>query len=121
MMPGDVLLLFTDGMIEAPGRDMSVGLDRLLGEVERTVHRRQEGFARDLVDRLGARGDDCALVVVTRSPHVPARPGAVALERRHRPARFHGFDGEGSHCTPSPLMGEGRGEGDGGRPDLRLS
>jgi hypothetical protein len=82
MMPGDVLLLFTDGMVEAPGRDMSVGLDRLLGEVERTVHRRDDGFAHDLVERLGAQGDDCALVVVTRSPHVAAGPGALALEHR---------------------------------------
>jgi hypothetical protein len=82
MMPGDVLLLFTDGMVEAPGRDMTVGLDRLLGEVERTVHRRKEGFARDLVERLGARGDDCALVVVTRSANVAAGPDAAELERR---------------------------------------
>ena len=81
MMPGDVLLLFTDGMIEAPGRDLSVGLDRLIGELERTVHRRDEGYAHDLVDRLGAAGDDCALVVVTRSPNVSAGPGAAALER----------------------------------------
>jgi hypothetical protein len=82
MMPGDVLLLFTDGMVEAPGRDMSVGLDRLIGEVERTVHRRQDGFARDLVERLGARGDDCALVVLTRSTTVDVGPRAAALESR---------------------------------------
>jgi serine phosphatase RsbU (regulator of sigma subunit) len=82
MMPGDVLLLFTDGMVEAPGRDLSVGLDRLLGEVERTVHHRQEGFAHDLVERLGARGDDCAMVVVTRATNVSAGPGAAALQQR---------------------------------------
>ncbi len=82
VMPGDVLLLFTDGMIEAPGRDMSVGIDRLIGQLERTVHHRGEGLAHDLVATLGARGDDCAMVVVTRSPHVAAGPGAAALVRR---------------------------------------
>jgi hypothetical protein len=82
MMPGDMMLLFTDGMVEAPGRDMSVGIDRLIGEIERAVRRPVEGMARDLVERLGARGDDCALVVVRRSPGVPAGPGAVALEQR---------------------------------------
>ncbi|MDQ1625855.1 MAG: hypothetical protein QOJ49_1353, partial [Actinomycetota bacterium] len=29
---GDALLLFTDGLVEIPGRDLSVGLDKLLGE-----------------------------------------------------------------------------------------
>ena len=72
----------TDGMIEAPGRDLSVGLDRLIGELERTVHRKGEGYARDLVERLGAGGDDCALVVVTRAANVPAGPGAADLEQR---------------------------------------
>ena len=72
---------FTDGMVEAPGSDMNVGLDRLLGEVERTVHRRDDGFARSLVERLGARGDDCALVVLTRSANVSAAPGVADLER----------------------------------------
>ena len=79
MMPGDVLLLFTDGMVERPGRDMSDGIDTLIGEVERAVHRDVEGVARDLVERFGAHGDDCALVVVRRSTHVPAGPGATAL------------------------------------------
>ena len=82
MMPGDVLLLFTDGMIEAPGRDMSVGIDRLIGELERTVHHRPEGLAEDLVERLGAGGDDCAMVVVSRAANVAAGPGAAALEQR---------------------------------------
>ena len=82
MMPGDVLLLFTDGMVEQPGRDVSDGLDKLLAETERAVNARHEDLAHDLVDRLGARGDDCALVVVRRSPDVPAGPGAAALVSR---------------------------------------
>ncbi|MBP0454697.1 serine/threonine-protein phosphatase [Kitasatospora sp. RG8] len=34
---GDVLLLCTDGMVEAPGRDLSEGMDRLMGEADRLV------------------------------------------------------------------------------------
>ncbi|WP_051967679.1 PP2C family protein-serine/threonine phosphatase [Kitasatospora mediocidica] len=35
--PGDVLMLCTDGMVEAPGRDLSEGMDRLMGEADRLV------------------------------------------------------------------------------------
>ncbi|MED7953250.1 PP2C family protein-serine/threonine phosphatase [Streptomyces sp. BE20] len=34
---GDVLMLCTDGMVEAPGRDLSEGMDRLMGEADRLV------------------------------------------------------------------------------------
>jgi hypothetical protein len=87
MMPGDVLLLFTDGMVERPGRDMSDGIDTLIGEMERAVHRDVDGVARDLVDRFGAEGDDCALVVVRRSTHVVAGPGSAGLAQRVGEAR----------------------------------
>ncbi|TQF05387.1 serine/threonine-protein phosphatase [Kitasatospora acidiphila] len=35
--PGDVLMLCTDGMVEAPGRDLAEGMDRLMGEADRLV------------------------------------------------------------------------------------
>ncbi|GAB2730038.1 PP2C family protein-serine/threonine phosphatase [Kitasatospora kifunensis] len=41
--PGDVLLLCTDGMVEAPGRDLSEGMDRLMGEADRLVAGAQLG------------------------------------------------------------------------------
>ena len=34
---GDALMLYTDGLVEAPGRDIDVGTDRLLGEAERLL------------------------------------------------------------------------------------
>lgn len=34
---GDVLMLCTDGMVEAPGRDLAEGMDRLMGEADRLV------------------------------------------------------------------------------------
>lgn len=66
LQPGDALMVFTDGLIERSGRDMSIGLDHLLGESERLLLTGFEGCAAPLVDKLGSAGDDCALVVLHR-------------------------------------------------------
>jgi hypothetical protein len=63
---GDALLLFTDGLIEESRRDLSIGLDTLLGEGERLLHTGFEGAAEPLVRKLGAVTDDCALVLLHR-------------------------------------------------------
>jgi hypothetical protein len=62
----DALLLYTDGLVERPGRDISLGIDRLIGEGERLVRQGFAGSARGLVDKLGASNDDCAVVVLER-------------------------------------------------------
>lgn len=62
----DALLLYTDGLVERPGRDISLGIDRLIGESERLVRRGFVGSAQGLVDKLGASNDDCAVVVLER-------------------------------------------------------
>lgn len=64
--PNDALLLYTDGLVERPGRDIALGIDRLIGEGERLVRRGFHGSAKDLVDKLGASNDDCAVVVLER-------------------------------------------------------
>jgi hypothetical protein len=65
---GDALLMFTDGLIETPGKDISVGIDKLLGEAERLVV--TKGFrhgARKLIDRVAAaHNDDRAVVLIWR-------------------------------------------------------
>jgi stage II sporulation SpoE-like protein len=67
---GDAIMLYTDGVVEAPGRDIDEGIDRLLGEAERLV---VTGFATgtpDLVttmQRAINSHDDCALVLIWRS------------------------------------------------------
>jgi len=67
---GDAIMLYTDGVVEAPGRDIDEGIDRLLGEAERMV---LSGFATgapDLVttmQRAINSHDDCALVLIWRS------------------------------------------------------
>jgi hypothetical protein len=64
---GDALLMFTDGLIETPGKDLSVGIDKLLGEAERLV---TDGFrhgARRLIDRVAAaHNDDRAVLLIWR-------------------------------------------------------
>lgn len=67
MRRGDVLMLYTDGMVETPTRDLDSGIDRLLGQGDRLA---QVGFERGagrLVDLLGSTNDDCALVMLQRA------------------------------------------------------
>ncbi len=66
MMPGDALLLYTDGLVETPQRDITFGIDKLLGEAERLV---QEGFvhgADRLVASVDSESDDRALMLLHR-------------------------------------------------------
>ncbi len=64
---GDALLLYTDGLVEVSGRDLAVGIDKLLGEAERLVPRGFQGGGRLLVDRVASDGsDDRGLVLVWR-------------------------------------------------------
>ena len=64
---GDVLMLYTDGLVERPSRDIGLGIDRLIGEGERLVRTGFRDSAAGLVQRLGASSDDCALAVLHRS------------------------------------------------------
>lgn len=64
---GDALLLYTDGLIENRGRDLDVGIDRLLGRAERLVTRGFRDGAAELLTVLPSPpADDCALVVIWR-------------------------------------------------------
>ena len=64
---GDALLLFTDGLIEKPGQDIAVGIDKLLGEAERLVTKGFRRGARKLIDRVAAaHNDDRAVVLIWR-------------------------------------------------------
>src|SRR6266581_1060302 len=67
---GDALMLYTDGLVEAPGRDIDAGTDRLLGEAERML---ATGFGKGAPTLVAAMqreiggSDDCALVLLWRS------------------------------------------------------
>lgn len=63
---GDAVLLYTDGMVETRGRDIQSGIDRMLGQSDRLLQQGFENGARRLIDAVGARGDDRALLLVHR-------------------------------------------------------
>jgi tetrahydromethanopterin S-methyltransferase subunit F len=70
LRPGDALMLYTDGLVEAPGRDIDVGTDRLLGEADRLMASGFQAGAGELVRVVRAStdgSDDCALVLIWRS------------------------------------------------------
>lgn len=63
--PGDAVVLYTDGLVEAPGRDVDQGIDRLLGVVEAVVAA-QPGSAHEVLAGVRAGEDDDRAVVVLR-------------------------------------------------------
>ncbi len=67
---GDALMLYTDGLVEAPGRDIDEGTDRLLAEADEMLTRSFKTGAPALVTTMqqGIGGsDDCALVLIWRN------------------------------------------------------
>lgn len=66
LLPGDTLMLYTDGLIEAPGHDVEMGIDRLMGAAERMLSTRRGGAEAVLAAVRASEGDDRALVLVHR-------------------------------------------------------
>jgi Stage II sporulation protein E (SpoIIE) len=67
---GDAIMLYTDGLVEAPRQDIDEGIERLRGEAERLVVTGFQSGAPELVTTLQraiGSSDDCALVVIWRS------------------------------------------------------
>ncbi|MBV9026761.1 MAG: serine/threonine-protein phosphatase [Streptomycetaceae bacterium] len=64
---GDMLMLFTDGLVEASGRDLGEGIDRLIGEADRFVGQGFRGAAWGLIEAVAKDvNDDRALLIVCR-------------------------------------------------------
>jgi len=63
---GDALLLYTDGLVETPQRDISLGIDKLIGRGERLLSRGFDLGARRILDELGSGNDDQALLLLHR-------------------------------------------------------
>lgn len=66
MRRGDALLLYTDGLVETRTREISLGIDRLQGQGERLLREGFDNGARRLIESLGSRNDDRALLMVHR-------------------------------------------------------
>lgn len=67
LRPGDVLMLFTDGLVEAADRDITEGIDRLTGEADRYVAGGFAGAAWHLIESVAKDvNDDRALLLICR-------------------------------------------------------
>jgi hypothetical protein len=64
---GDALLLYTDGLVEEPRRDIDLGIDQMLGQAESLLRGSFDGAAVRLTEALGSPEDDRALVIVRRT------------------------------------------------------
>lgn len=66
LRPGSTLVLYTDGLIEEPGRTLDDGLHRLRWHAASLAHRRLPSFADQLLRRVRpvANDDDVALLVL---------------------------------------------------------
>ncbi|GAT84641.1 membrane protein integral membrane protein [Streptomyces sp. F-3] len=64
---GDVLMLFTDGLVETADRDITEGIDRLTGEADRYVAGGFRGAAWHLIEAVAKDvNDDRALLLICR-------------------------------------------------------
>ncbi|MFD7547572.1 PP2C family protein-serine/threonine phosphatase [Streptomyces sp. NPDC059578] len=64
---GDVLMLFTDGLVETSERDLDEGIDRLTGEADRYVAGGFRGAAWHLIEAVAKDvNDDRALLLISR-------------------------------------------------------
>lgn len=76
---GDALMIYTDGVIEVPGRDLLYGIDKLLGGAEQLVARSWRSGVRWLLDSLElGDGDDSSILLLRRLPSRSGSPFSPA-------------------------------------------
>ena len=66
--PGCTLLLYTDGLIEAPGHSLDEGLHRLRQHAAALAHRPLPSFTDELLRRVGPPGHDDVALLALRTP-----------------------------------------------------
>ena len=66
LLHGDVMLLYTDGMVETRQQDYTLGIDRMIGQAERLMGSGWTNSAERLLDGVNEPGDDRAIFVVNR-------------------------------------------------------
>lgn len=89
LVPGETLLLCTDGLVEEPGTDIGVGMDALADAVRQGPDE-AEALADDVATRLWERwgtSDDVALLVLRRVPDPGTPRHPVSTSTSTRPTR----------------------------------
>jgi hypothetical protein len=82
--PGDVLVFFTDGLIERRDRPLLTGIDALM-EVSAVITARDAaGIGEEILSRVGAAPEDDVAIVVVRIPDPLADAGEPSLSPRSR-------------------------------------
>lgn len=84
LVPGDVLLFYTDGLIERRDRSLKVGLEALTRTASRITARDAAGVGEELLSRLADAPEDDVAIVVVRLPDPVADAEAPALSPRSR-------------------------------------
>lgn len=82
--PGDVLVLYTDGLIERRDRPLRDGLEALVGVGAEAMGADAAGVGEELLARLADAPEDDVAVVVVRVPDPSAEPGGNGAPRRRR-------------------------------------
>ncbi|WP_380173157.1 SpoIIE family protein phosphatase [Kineococcus sp. DHX-1] len=75
LSPGDVLVLYTDGLIETRSRPMRDGLEVLVEVLARSSARDAAGIGEELLAGLGETPEDDTAIVVVRVPEESERDG----------------------------------------------
>ncbi|WP_265520975.1 SpoIIE family protein phosphatase [Oerskovia flava] len=84
LLPGDVLLFYTDGLIERRDRALRVGLDALVDASAAITAIDAAGIGEELLSRLADAPEDDVALVVLRIPDPATDAHATALSPRSR-------------------------------------
>ncbi|MCL2850304.1 MAG: serine/threonine-protein phosphatase, partial [Micrococcales bacterium] len=89
LLPGDVVVYYTDGLVEHRGRNMRDGLDMLVQVVRDATGPDAAGIGEEMLSRLARHAEDDIAVVVVRVPAGPAltpEPGRRRATLPHDPS-----------------------------------
>ncbi len=103
LRPGDVVVAYTDGLIERRSRPMAQGLEALVEVLQGATSRLADGIGERLLDALGDSPEDDTAVVVLRVPldvgDVPAPRVAAPRQRRWQLPSDPSSVGKARHAT----------------------
>jgi hypothetical protein len=66
LLHGDVMMLYTDGVVETRNQDFTIGIDKMMGQAQRLMSEGWHNSAEKLLELLDEPGDDRAIFFVNR-------------------------------------------------------